>query len=314
MRGTAHLPSNAVFCSYPTAALQSVEPMGEPSPDTPTSEKPPENRLDSWKEIAAYLGRDVTTVQRWEKREGMPVHRHLHDKRGSVYALGPELDAWLQSRRQHLGEEQDEKELKPEAPVEAEGGHGRRATSGRAAGWLWQRLVYSACWLPLTSCPEGRTGNAAQPKIRSLAVLPLKNLSGDPTQEYLADGMTEALIGRLSRMHDLRVISRTSVMRFKNPQLSVPEIAKMLHVDAIVEGSVMRAGQSDSRHGPIDSRRDRRALLVGNLRSRAAGRVCRPERAGAIHCGKGPSHGHRGGARRGSRQRVPSRLKFMRAT
>jgi TolB-like protein len=55
--------------------------------------------------------------------------------------------------------------------------------------------------------------NATQPKITSLAVLPLKNLSGDATQEYLADGMTGALIGRLSRIHDLRVISRTSVMR-----------------------------------------------------------------------------------------------------
>jgi len=71
---------------------------------------------------------------------------------------------------------------------------------------------------------QRRAGNAGQPKIRSLAVLDLKNLSGDPTQEYLSDGMTEALIGSLSRMHDLRVISRTSVMRFKNPQLSVPEI------------------------------------------------------------------------------------------
>ena len=89
---------------------------------------------------------------------------------------------------------------------------------------------------------RGRTGNAAQPKIKSLAVLPLKNLSGDPTQEYLADGMTEALIGRLSAIHDLRVISRTSVMRFKNPQLSAPDIARVLGVDAIVEGSVMREG------------------------------------------------------------------------
>jgi TolB-like protein/Tfp pilus assembly protein PilF len=73
-----------------------------------------------------------------------------------------------------------------------------------------------------------------------LAVLPLKNLTGDPTQEYLADGMTEALIGRLSRMHGLHVISRTSVMRFKNSQISAPEIARMLRVDALVEGSVMR--------------------------------------------------------------------------
>jgi TolB-like protein/Flp pilus assembly protein TadD len=87
---------------------------------------------------------------------------------------------------------------------------------------------------------RSRPGNVAQPKIGSLAVLPLKNLSADPTQEYLGDGMTDALIDRLSRMHDLRVISRTSVMQFKNPRLSVPEIARMLHVDAIVEGSVLR--------------------------------------------------------------------------
>jgi Tol biopolymer transport system component len=55
-------------------------------------------RLESWKEIAAYLNRDVTTVQRWEKREGMPVHRHVHDKRGSVHAFRAELDAWANSR------------------------------------------------------------------------------------------------------------------------------------------------------------------------------------------------------------------------
>ena len=61
--------------------------MGEPSPGTLPSVRPPEDRLDSWKEIAAYLNRDVTTVQRWEKREGMPVHRHLHDRMGSVYAV-----------------------------------------------------------------------------------------------------------------------------------------------------------------------------------------------------------------------------------
>ncbi len=58
-----------------------------------------EDRLDSWKEIAAHLHRDVTTVQRWEKREGMPVHRHLHDRMGSVYAFRAELEAWAASRQ-----------------------------------------------------------------------------------------------------------------------------------------------------------------------------------------------------------------------
>ena len=80
------------------------------------------------------------------------------------------------------------------------------------------------------------------PAIKSLAVLPLANLSGDPSQDYLADGMTEALIGRLSDIRDLRVISRTSVMRFKGTRLSVPEIARTLQVDAVVEGSVIRDG------------------------------------------------------------------------
>jgi TolB-like protein/DNA-binding winged helix-turn-helix (wHTH) protein/Flp pilus assembly protein TadD len=89
---------------------------------------------------------------------------------------------------------------------------------------------------------RGGAKGASPPAIKSLAVLPLKNLSGDPSQEYLADGMTEALIGRLSRIHDLRVISRTSVMGFKDTRVSVPEIARTLHVDAIVEGSLIREG------------------------------------------------------------------------
>jgi Tol biopolymer transport system component len=72
--------------------------MGESSLGIPTSERPVDDRLDSWKEIAAYLNRDVTTVQRWEKREGMPVHRHLHDRMGSVYASRAELDAWALGR------------------------------------------------------------------------------------------------------------------------------------------------------------------------------------------------------------------------
>src|SRR6266481_6909177 len=82
--------------------------MGETFPDTASSANPPEDRLDSWKEIAAYLNRDVTTVQRWEKREGMPVHRHLHDKMGSVYASRAELDAWARSRNLQAAQENED--------------------------------------------------------------------------------------------------------------------------------------------------------------------------------------------------------------
>jgi Tol biopolymer transport system component len=73
--------------------------MADPSsPDSAARGRPPDDRLDSWKDIAAHLKRDVSTVQRWEKREGMPVHRHLHDKLGSVFAFRTELDAWSRSR------------------------------------------------------------------------------------------------------------------------------------------------------------------------------------------------------------------------
>jgi TolB-like protein/DNA-binding winged helix-turn-helix (wHTH) protein/Flp pilus assembly protein TadD len=89
------------------------------------------------------------------------------------------------------------------------------------------------------------------PVIRSLAVLPLQNLSGDPSQDFLADGMTEELIARLSNIHGLRVISRTSAMHFKNTQLSVPQIATSIGVDAIVEGSVIREGGQIRVHAQL---------------------------------------------------------------
>jgi Tol biopolymer transport system component len=89
--------------------------MGEP-PATPPRERPLEDRLDSWKEIAAYLKRDVTTVQRWEKREGMPVHRHLHDRMGSVYASRAELDAW--TRRRNLPPAPENSHSTPETSPE----------------------------------------------------------------------------------------------------------------------------------------------------------------------------------------------------
>ena len=93
--------------------------MGEPSVGTRPSKRPVEDRLDSWKEIAAYLKRDVTTVQRWEKREGMPVHRHLHDRMGSVYASRAELDAWTRSRNLRGAKENGNDALPPDPSASA---------------------------------------------------------------------------------------------------------------------------------------------------------------------------------------------------
>jgi len=83
---------------------------------------------------------------------------------------------------------------------------------------------------------------AANPRIQALAVLPLENLSGDPTQDYFVDGMTDELITSLGRIGALRVISRTSVMQYKSTKKPLPEIARELGVDAIVEGTVLRSG------------------------------------------------------------------------
>ena len=85
------------------------------------------DRLDSWKDIAGYLRRDVSTVQRWEKREGLPVHRRLHHKLGTVYAFTDEVDAWWQQRGHGLGNV----ETGRSAGDQQQAGMGPGATLGR---------------------------------------------------------------------------------------------------------------------------------------------------------------------------------------
>jgi serine/threonine protein kinase/tetratricopeptide (TPR) repeat protein len=101
-------------------------------------------------------------------------------------------------------------------------------------------------------------GWTAPPSIGSLAVLPLENLSHDPEQEYFADGMTEALITDIAKIRTLRVISRTSVMRYKGTKKPLSQIARELNVDAVVEGSVQRSGDKVRIDAQlIDARKDR---------------------------------------------------------
>lgn len=116
---------------------------------------------------------------------------------------------------------------------------------------LWKPIVYGSAGLFMAAAiliasnvagwRDRLLGSTRTPQIRSLAVLPFKNLSGNPEQDYFADGMTETLITDLGQLRALRVISRTSVMRYKSPQKPLRQIAQELHVDAIVEGSVSRS-------------------------------------------------------------------------
>lgn len=109
-----------------------------------------------------------------------------------------------------------------------------------------------------TRWPEQRIGAASTARIKSLAVLPLENLTGDPDQEYFADGMTEALIADLGKIGALQVRSRTSIMQYKCAKKLLPAIARELNVDAIVEGSVMRVAErvritAQLIHAPTDT-------------------------------------------------------------
>ena len=99
-------------------------------------------------------------------------------------------------------------------------------------------LGLAILWKHLTAAKS----SAASPAIGSVAVLPLRNLSRDPDQEYFSDGMTDELITDLAKVGRLRVISHTSVQRYKESKQSLPEIARELGVDAVIEGTVMRSG------------------------------------------------------------------------
>lgn len=183
----------------------------------------PAERLDSWKAIAAYLKRDERTVRRWEK-EGLPIHRHLHAKKSSIYAYASEIDLWWNADRTRLAAE-------------------AVALPRRRLAWVLAMcsmlLAAGAGWIAFGDRLSGRPAAGA---ITSIAVLPLANLSGDPQQDYFVDGMTEALIIELGRISALRVMSRSSVMAYKDGKKALSQVARELNVEAVLEGAVVREG------------------------------------------------------------------------
>jgi TolB-like protein/Flp pilus assembly protein TadD len=192
-----------------------------PQPDVSSRE-----RLDSWKEIAAYLKCSERTVRRWEA-EGLPVHRHTHKTKAGIYAYKDEIDAWWQQDHGRLEKAQV----------------GNR-DQVRFRSWRLAAFVSIAIGLVIAGLfARGRSlwlGSSVP--VRTLAVLPLRNLSGDPSQDYFADGVTDALTTELARMETLQVISVTSAMQYKAANKPLPTIARELKADAIVEGSVERSG------------------------------------------------------------------------
>jgi TolB-like protein len=196
--------------------------------------------LNSWKEIAAYLKCSERTARRWEE-EGLPVHRHAHKKKAGIFAYKAEIDAWW------FGHEHLKPKEEPPGPAVQSVAEPLVSTTWRRPFWPWAALGFAVLAIIILGVTSGRwrkhvTDGAPSGHIQSIAVLPLESLSHDPEQEYFADGMTDALITDLAKIHALRVISRTSVMQYKGKNEAAPQIARELNVDAIVEGTVLRSG------------------------------------------------------------------------
>jgi TolB-like protein/Flp pilus assembly protein TadD len=203
-----------------------------------TRERPGQSRLDSWKEIAAYLKRGVRTVQRWERTEGLPVHRLPHSKSGSIHAYPDELDEWWRERSGRLGAEEpvpeDEAAVEPE-PTPAGRRPGPKALLSLAGATLLAAAVYAVSTL----------GRDPEAERLMLAVLPFQNLSGSDDDDYLAEGLTEEMITVLARLSPdrLGVIARTSVAPYRTQPKALTVIARELGVSHVLEGSVRRAGE-----------------------------------------------------------------------
>ena len=225
----------------------------------------PGKKLDSWGEIASYLGREVRTVQRWEGTEGLPVRRHEHKKKSTVYAYASELDAWIKNRQPKddpvaddvfaRQQEQQQEVSGTDSPVdvvvhpvvppvpdptldeiEPHPSAGKRVIFAIFSLGIFCALslgVYR--WLQPT--------DTVQEKVR-IAVLPFNYVSGDSQPDYITAGLTDVIrtkLGQLDPAH-LGVIAATS-SRIVSGQ-PITEIGRTLNVKYVLEGSVQRAGET----------------------------------------------------------------------
>jgi TolB-like protein/Flp pilus assembly protein TadD len=185
-------------------------------------------RLNSWKEIAAYLDRDPRTVQMWEKNEGLPVHRLAHQTRSSVYALTGEIDAWLKNRSGNL---------LPEASLPI---HEAKAAEPPRRAWIrFPQLVWMAAGMGLLAVAAfawrwHQRQPAADAKV-SIAVLAFETRT---SSELLAEGLTEDITTELGSSDKITVIARRAVAGYRARHLSLTEIAAESHAALVLRGRV----------------------------------------------------------------------------
>lgn len=214
------------------------EPPRPPQPPPPAEG---DRRLDSWKEIAAYFDRRVRTVQRWEKSEGLPVHRLHHEKGSSVYAYVSELEQWVLRRSAPPAPEETEKLAPaPSAP--------RRATRSlepllQAAAVLFVCSLAGYTSLAVNRALWKNDGLPEAPRVEKviLAFLPFTDLNPQPGFEHLSAGLTEDVITGAAQVcpERVRLVGRIATERLK-ADVRLPEIARELNLDYLVEGYIQR--------------------------------------------------------------------------
>jgi TolB-like protein len=214
-----------------------------------TKPQPPSaaDRLDSWKEIAAYLKRSVRTVRRWEAEQALPVHRHVHQSSGTVYAFKSELDSWWASRAAEL-----------ESPAEsAQETLDPSATPTRwQAGSYWLRLHPNGMWFGAALSLAVITGAMALLLTRSkaprrsegfsrqttVAVLPFQNVAKDSDVEYLSTALPDEVITTLSYTPTLSVRPFSMSQQFSAENLDPQRVGGQMRVGRVITGRFRRQG------------------------------------------------------------------------
>jgi len=219
--------------------------------DPPTDEP----RLESWGEIAAYLHREIRTVQRWERYQGLPVRRLQIGKLGTVYAYRSELDKWFRERQPAAengelaavvtvlpdtdpSESKDDSSHSMPPPPRPRPRITRLHITITLLTLLLVAVITPAFYFKLSRHASVRSTSG---KIR-LIVLPFRNLSGDPQQDYFSAGLTDEMITQLGRIDPARlgvIAAETSKLSASKP---MPDLGRTLDVQYAMEGSVRRGG------------------------------------------------------------------------
>ena len=229
-----------------------------------------ERRLDSWKEIAAFFGRDERTVRRWEKEDALPVHRvpgSAKGRKGRVFAYEAELGQWLSTPQAVETATSVPEAQIPEQPVGAVPPDRKLFDVLSAAKWAAAIALGAALAAGIFAYRKGhrfavnasgknvsgalnkdllQTTRSQSPYLApdSVAVLPFTNAGKDARTDYLSDGITESLIGSLAHLSQLKVRSRDSVFRYKGKDVDVQTAGSKLGVSALVSGRVLVQGDA----------------------------------------------------------------------